>query len=174
MKIFHAFRSLASFHWLFFSGEDHLSSSLLRRNAYIWVWPCHQLNLNDTLRHLCSVKRSILIYFVRSWMFANHSFRVSLGWWLENETGCFAFRTHSHHVCARGIPITWQGTKRAWLHGCKCREIVTHGEMRLDKIIMWNNGAMEPFSSVVSLFCVCRKRDFEILHLHKRCFCFLN
>lgn len=37
-------------------------------------------------------------------------------WQLDNETGCFAFRTHMHRVCAGDVSITWQEkTPGAWL-----------------------------------------------------------
>lgn len=47
-------------------------------------------------------------------------------WQLDNETGCFAFRTHSHHVCAGDGSITWQEkTPGAWLWAPWQRDIDT-------------------------------------------------
>lgn len=36
-------------------------------------------------------------------------------WRPDTETVCFAFRTHSHRVCAGDVSITWQESQRAWL-----------------------------------------------------------
>lgn len=55
-------------------------------------------------------------------------------WQLDNETGCFAFRTHSHRVYAGDVSITWQEkTPGAWLWAPWQRDTDR------DKMMMWDN-----------------------------------
>ena len=78
---------------------------------------CDQLNLNVTFLPSPGrqdVRPDLLWQAVDACQPPSRS--VPSVWRLDTETGGrSAFRTHSHRVCARDVPITWQETQRAWL-----------------------------------------------------------
>lgn len=79
------------------------------------VWLRDPLNLRDTF--LPSVDSGGLLWLALSVYGCLPAVVVELPSVWRRDTGmdCSASRTHSHHVCAKDVPFTWQHTHRAWL-----------------------------------------------------------